>query len=126
MRVTVSIVLMALLVGDLLPAQQPVAESRTKQEISGMPSTSLVEVRIVGGEKLRGHIVSRTESDFTLELNNGRGTQNIAYDRVLSISQVNGGHSHKKWIIIGVVVGALVITVVVIVAVVKTKGPFAL
>lgn len=63
---------------------------------------------------MRGHIVSRTDSDFSLQREKGTGAQSIAYDQVLSVSQVKAGHSHKKrWIIIGVVAGAVVVVAVI-------------
>ena len=49
MRIPLTVILIALLVTDLLPAQQPAADSRIKEEIAAMPSAALVEVRIVGG-----------------------------------------------------------------------------
>ncbi len=126
MRLFVCVILIALLVADQVPAQLSPANTSVKQEIAGLPSTSLVEVRMQRGNRLRGHIVSRGESDFTLQPEKRGGTQTIAYDQVLSISHAKTGHSHKKWIIIGIVVGAVVVAVVVIVAIVKTQGPFAL
>jgi hypothetical protein len=126
MRVILAMVVSAVLVKEQVTAQQTPTDSSVKQEVAALPSSSLVEVRIQGGNRLRGHIVNRGDADFTLEREKRAGTQTIAYDRVLSISQVNDKHSHKKWIIIGVVVAAVVVAVVVVVAIVKTQGPFAL
>lgn len=114
MRALLSTVLIALLITDQLPAQQPEANASVKQEIAALPSTSLIEIRMQGGDRLRGHIVSCGESDFALEREKGAGTQTIAYDQVLSVSQVNSGHSHKKWIIIGVVIAAVAVVAIVI------------
>ena len=126
MKILLSTILIALLTRDQIAAQQPAADNAVKQEIAALPSNSLVEVRVQGGSTLRGHIVSRGESDFALKREKGAGTQTIAYNQVLSVSQVKSGHSHKKWIILGVVVGAVVVVVVVVVVLVKTRGPFAL
>jgi hypothetical protein len=124
MLVLLSIVLAVVLTIELA-AQQQAVNSSVQQEISAVPSNSLVQVNLKGDGTVRGRIVSRTDSDFSLQREKG-GTQTIAYDQVLSVSQVKAGHSHKKWIILGVAVGAVVIVVIIIVAVVKTKGPFAL
>jgi hypothetical protein len=113
MRAIVTVILIAVLVTGLLPAQQPQADSPIKQEIAALPSTSLVEVSVRGGGILRGHIGTRTESDFSLKREKGAGTQTIAYDQVLSVSQVKGRHSHKKWIIIGVVAGVIVVVAII-------------
>jgi hypothetical protein len=126
MRTVITLILTTHLATDQLTAQQPAADSSIKQEIASLPSTSLVEVDLKDGHRLRGHIARRTDSDFSLQREKGKRTQSIAYDQVVSVSQVKAGHSHKKWIILGVAVGAVVIVVVIIVAVVKTKGPFAL
>jgi hypothetical protein len=114
MRISVAIILIAFLVTDLLPAKQAIEDSRIKQEIAAIPSGSLVEVRTQGGNRLRGHIVNRGDSDFSLEREQGGGTQTVAYNQVLSVSQVRAGHSHKKWIIIGVVVAAIAIVAIII------------
>jgi hypothetical protein len=124
MLVLLSIVLAVVLTIELA-AQQQAVNSSVQQEISAVPSNSLVQVNLKGDGTVRGRIVSRTDSDFSLQREKG-GTQTIAYDQVLSVSQVKAGHSHKKWIILGVAVGAVVIVVIIIVAVVKSKGPFAL
>jgi hypothetical protein len=113
MRINISIILITALVTGLLPAQQAQADSPIKQEIAALPSSSLVEVSVRGGGILRGHIARRTETDFSLRPEKGSGTQTIAYDQVLSVSQVKVGHSHKKWIIIGVVAGAIVVVAII-------------
>ncbi|MGI8961977.1 MAG: hypothetical protein ACR2IV_19900 [Bryobacteraceae bacterium] len=122
MRLIVSVILMALLITDLLPAQQPATEPSTKQEIAALPSSSLVEVSVRGGGILRGHIVNRTDTNFSLRREKGAGTQTIAYDQVLSASQVRGGHSHKKVIIWVVVAVAVTVVVVGIVFAVKLRN----
>jgi hypothetical protein len=126
MRTVITLILLAVLATDQLIAQQPAADSSIRQEIARLPSTSLVEVDLKNGRRLRGHIVRRTDADFSLERDKGNRRQSIAYDQVASVAQVRHGHSHKKWIILGVAVGAVVVVVVIIVAVVKTQGPFAL
>jgi hypothetical protein len=109
MRVILSIILSAVLTTELA-AQQPVANSSVQQQISAFPSTSLVQVNLKEGDSLRGRIVSRTDSGFSLQPEKGAGAQTVAYDQVLSVSQVKAGHSHKKkWIIIGVVAGVVVV-----------------
>src|SRR5438552_11164565 len=102
MRAIASVILSLILITDLLPAQQPAADSPIRQEIAALPSTALVQVRLKDGHRLRGHIVSRTDSDFSLQREKGAGTQSIAYDQVLSVSQAKATHSKTKWIIIGV------------------------
>src|SRR5437868_206555 len=100
MRAIRSIILTAVLTTELA-AQQPAANSSVQQQISRFPSTSLVQVNLKEGDSVRGRIVSRTDSDFSLQREKGAGKQTIAYDQVLSVSQVKAGPSHKKrWIII--------------------------
>jgi Mid2 like cell wall stress sensor len=113
MRVVLSAIL-AVVLTIQTAAQQPAVNSSVQQEISTVPANSLVQVNLKDGQRLRGHIVSRTDSDFSLQREKGGGKQSIAYDQVLSVSQVKAGHSHKKkWIIIGVVTGVGVAAVVV-------------
>jgi hypothetical protein len=123
MRVIVLMILIVVLSTEQLIAAQSTSDPVAKQEIATLPSNSLVEVTVRGGGTLRGHIVRRTETDFSLQRERRGGTQNIAYDQVLSVSQVKGGHSHKKWIIIGVVVGAVAVVAIIFVAVVEHAGP---
>jgi Mid2 like cell wall stress sensor len=119
MRTLSILILTAILVADQVRAQQPAADSSIRQEIAGMPTTSLVQVNLNDGHRLRGRIVSRTDSDFSLQREKGAGAQTIAYDQVLSVSQVKGGHSHKtRWIIVGVVVGLGVAVAVIAIVVV--------
>jgi hypothetical protein len=121
MRAMLSIILPAVLITQLA-AQQPAADSSLKQEIASLPSTSLVQVNLKDGHRLRGHIVTRTDSDFSLKREKRAGTQTIAYDQVLSVSHVKDGHSHKtRWIIIGVVAGVFVVAIV---FVYKLSHPF--
>jgi hypothetical protein len=113
MRVILSIILTAVLTTDLA-AQQPAANSSVQQQISAFPSTSLVQVNLKEGDSVRGRIVSRTDSDFSLQREKGAGAQTIAYDQVLSVSQVKARHSHKKrWIIISVVAGVVVVVAII-------------
>jgi hypothetical protein len=119
MRTVSVLILTAILVGDQVRAQQPATHSSIRQEIASMAATSLVQVNLKDGHRLRGRIVSRTDSDFSLQREKGAGAQTIAYDQVLSVSQVKGGHSHKtKWIMLGVVVGLGVAVAVVAIVVV--------
>jgi hypothetical protein len=113
MRALLSIILMAVLTTEQLPAQQPAANSSIQQEIGALPPTSLVQVNLKGGDSVRGRIVSRTDSDFSLQREKGAGTQTVAYDQVLSVSQVKPGHSHKKWIIIGIVAGVVIVVAII-------------
>jgi hypothetical protein len=117
---TVSIfILTAILVADQVRAQQPAADSSIRQEIASIAATSLVQVNLKDRHRLRGRIVSRTNSDFSLQREKGAGAQTIPYDRVLSVSPVKRGHSHKtRWIIVGVVVGLGVAVAVVAIVVV--------
>lgn len=113
MRTAMTLILTAVLMTNLA-AQQPAGDSSVQQQISAIPSTSLVEVNLKEGDSLRGRIVSRTDSGFSLQREKGKRTQTIAYDQVLSVSQVKGGQSHKaRWIIIGVVAGVAVVAIVV-------------
>lgn len=102
MRAFISVVLVSLLLKTQLLAQQSPADLRNR--IANFPPESLVEVRTKSGEKLRGHIVGRTDSDFSLRQGRGAATKTIAYEQVLAVSRV-GVHTRRKWIIIGVVAG---------------------
>ena len=114
MRAIVAGILVALLAGDCLPAQQAVTDSPIKQQIATIPPGSQVEVRMQSGERVRGRIVNAKDADFSLERDKATATQTIAYNQVASVSQVKAGHSHKKWIIIGVVVAGIAIVAIVI------------
>ena len=108
MRIILAVLLSTMLAIPQVSAQT--TQDSVKQEVAAIPSKALVDISMRAGGILRGHIVSRADADFTLRQEKGGTTQTIAYDQVLSISQVKTGHSHKKWIIIGVViVGAVVI-----------------
>jgi hypothetical protein len=126
LQTLITLILVTVLATDQLIAQQPAPNSSIRDEIATLPATSLVEVQLKSGRRMRGHIVRRTDADFSLEREKGNRTQSIAYDQVLSVAQVRQGHSHKKWIILGVAVGVMAVVVVILVAVVKTQGPFAL
>jgi hypothetical protein len=117
MRVALSVFL-ALVLTIEIAAQEPTVNSSVQQQISAVPSNSLVQVNLKAGNSVRGRIVSRTDADFSLQREKGAGTQTIAYDQVLAVSQVKAGHSHKKWIILGVVAGLGVAVVVVALVVV--------
>jgi hypothetical protein len=106
MRV-IAIVLVAVLLRNQLLAQQAALNPRIKQQIAALSPASLVEVRMKDGDKLRGRIASHEDLDFSLAAEKGGGAQNIAYDQVLSVSQVK--HSNKKWIIIGVAATAILV-----------------
>jgi len=112
MRTAIALILTTVLVADLA-AQQPPGDSSVQQQISTLPSTSLVQVNLKEGDSVRGRIVSRTDSDFSLQREKGKRTETIAYNQVLSVSPVKRGHSHKaRWIIIGVVAGVAVVAIV--------------
>ncbi len=96
MRLIITLSLVVLLTGERLPAQQA-TDSAIKQQISEIPSTTPIEVRMLSGERVRGHIVNRGESEFSLERDKGAGMQTVAYSQVASVSQVKVRHSHKKW-----------------------------
>ena len=118
-------IILAVLLSIVLGIQQVSAQTTqdsVKQEVAAIPSKALVEVSMRSGGILRGHIVSRADTDFTVRQEKGGSTQTIAYDQVLSVSQIKSGHSHK-WIIIGVVLGAVVVAGI-IAAVIAARGPF--
>jgi hypothetical protein len=113
MRTVITLILTTVLASDQLIAQQPAADSSIREEIASLPSTSLVEVDLKNGRRLRAHIVRRTDSDFSLQREKGKRKQSIAYDQVLSVAQVRARHSHKKtWIIVAVVAGVAVVAIV--------------
>jgi hypothetical protein len=113
MRTIITLILIMVLPMVELSAQQPAGESSARQEIASLPSSALVQVDLKDGHRFLGHIVSRTDLDFSLQRQKGERTQTIAYDQVLSVSQVKHGHSHKtRWIVIGVVAGVVVVAIV--------------
>ena len=94
MRLIITAVLVTLLITEPIQAQQA-AESSVKQQVAALPPNSLVDVRLTRGETLRGRIVNRTDSDLSLKLERG-GTQSVAYNQVLSVSQVGVGIRTRK------------------------------
>jgi hypothetical protein len=113
MRKVIALILVTVLATIQVSAQQPAGEFSAKQQIASLPSSALVQVDLKDGHRLLGHIVSRTDLDFSLQRQKGKRRQTIAYDQVLSVSQLKHGHSHKtRWIIVGVVAGVAVVAIV--------------
>ena len=72
-RSFISIVLVLLTLKTQLIARKSPTDLRNR--IASLPPGSLVEVKTKSGEKLLGHIVTRTDSDFSLRQDNGAGSQ---------------------------------------------------
>ncbi len=111
MRSGLSLALVLLMLETQLPAQQSSTDLRDR--IAGLPQGSLVEVRTTSGERIRGRIASRTDSDFSLHQNQGHATRTVAYAQVLSVSRMDA-HSKRKWIILGAVLGTLLVCAIIV------------
>lgn len=114
LRKLASCILAGALTLQSLHAQQSPANREIQQRISALPVNAHVALQLTDGNTLRGHIASRADHDFVLKPDNGGAPQTIAYEQVSAVEQVKK-HSTKKWIVIGVVAGAVVIGVIAIV-----------
>jgi hypothetical protein len=122
MRTILIVFLASLLIVRSADAQEPTGNSAVKQSIASMPAGSHVELQLLDGKKERGRIVSRSGNGFALKPDAGAGEQSIAYDNVRSVSRLKHGHSKAKWVVIGVVAGAVVAAAAAALAV-KNHGP---
>ena len=103
------------------PAQTSTPDSSIKQTIVALPLNSKVVVHLKNGTAAQGKVVNRTDAAFLLANRNGGQSQEIAYDQVVSVSQVRTSHAKRNWIIVGAVVAGLAVTAIVVVA--KGNGP---
>lgn len=114
-RTAISLLLAALLVVQLLDAQQPAANNAAQQTIAELPANAHVALHLTDGNTIRGRIASTGQNNFVLKPDKGGARQTITYTQVVSVEQIRG-HSTRKWIVIGVV--AAVVTVGIIAGVV--------
>lgn len=113
MRITMIVLLAGLLVVQPVGAQQPVMDNAMKQNIVALPAKAHVALHLTNGSTVRGRIDSRADQNFVLKPDNGGAPQTISYAQVRDVEQIKGEHSRKKWIIIGVVAGVVVVVAVI-------------
>jgi hypothetical protein len=107
MRRVIVVFVAGLLIAQSTAAQQPATETSSKQSITILPAKAHVIVQLTDGTAERGRIVSHAGDSFTFRPDGSGGEQTISYASVRSVSQLSSDHSKAKWIIIGVVGGAV-------------------
>jgi hypothetical protein len=103
------------------PAQ---AESKPtlKERVLEIPSGTMIEVRLLSKEKLRGRLGEVTDEGFAVQTAKGNKieTRKIAFQDVKSLSKAEGGKAGKTagWIVLAALagIGVLVLTMALIFA----------
>lgn len=91
-----------------------------QEQIVGIPIGSVVEVKTVGKEKLKGQLVSVSGTDITVRVAASSGTQErpIAFDQIKSVAnKSNNGRTGLKILAgVGIALGALMLVGIIIAA----------
>jgi hypothetical protein len=82
--------------------------STVKAQVTKFGVGKEVKVKLVGGEKLSGHIQSIAPDSFTVKLDKSAGEKQIPYDQVLMVKDP----SPLTWMLIG---AAIVIVIIIVV-----------
>ncbi len=100
---------------------KPLQQGETlKEKVLAIPAGTLVEVKLITKEKLRGRIGELTNEGFSLQVAKGNTleTHQISFSQVKSVKTVEGtGSKVGKGVVYGLAgVGALLVTLVIIFA----------
>jgi hypothetical protein len=113
MRQVVAMLLMIVLSWNLIA--QPERPKGVGEQIAALPVGTKVDVRLKGGERVSGRLVSHDESGFTIEMGDGKAKTS----RVISFTDVDKITAHPKthtpivaWIAAGAIVGAAAMVIV--------------
>ncbi len=82
--------------------------STVKAQVTKFGVGKEVKVKLVGGEKLSGHVQSIAPDSFTVKLDKSAGEKQIPYDQVLMVKDPNP----LTWMLIG---AAIVIVIIIVV-----------
>ena len=105
-----------------VPAGQAGTERKLtmKERILEVPPGSMIEVRLLNKEKIRGRLGELTDEGFSLTTAQGEkiATQKVAFTDVKSFKKVEGAKAAKTagWIVLGALAGLGVLMVVLLVA----------
>jgi hypothetical protein len=95
------------------------AKPTFKERILEIPPGTMIEVRLLSKEKLRGRLGEITDEGFAVQTAKGNKieTRKIAFEDVKSLAKVEGRKAAKTagWIVLGVLagVGALILIMVI-------------
>ncbi len=82
--------------------------STVKAQVTKFGVGKQVKVKLVGGEKLSGHVQSIAPDSFTVKLDKSAGEKQIPYDQVLMVKDPNP----LTWMLIGAAIVVVIIIVV--------------
>jgi len=105
-----------------VPAGQAGTERKLtmKERILEVPPGSMIEVRLLNKEKIRGRLGELTDEGFSLTTAQGEKIEakKVAFTDVKSFKKVEGGKAAKTagWIVLGALAGLGVLMVVLLVA----------
>jgi hypothetical protein len=99
LRAVTATICMALLAA---PASTQAAAPTVREQVAQIPPGKKVEVRLQGGKKLEGPLVSAAESSFTVQVD--KNPMSVSYQDVQSVKR-KGMSGLKKGLIIGGIIG---------------------
>ncbi len=124
LRKILAVVLMGSMLSEVALAARgpkPPQEGQTRKEkVLAIPVGTMVEVKLVTKEKLRGRIGELTNEGFSLQVAKGNTleTQQISFSQVKSVKTMEGtGSKVGKGLIYGLAgAGALLVTLIIVAA----------
>jgi hypothetical protein len=95
------------------PEQESAQAAALKQKVLKIQPQSMIVIKMKNKEQLRGRLTQVTDEGFVVKTMRGEEFEDrqLAYAEVTSIKEVSSGSQTKKWIIIGVTIGAIVTVV---------------
>jgi hypothetical protein len=109
--------------GATSPAQAESTKPTLKERILEIPPGTMIQVRLLSKEKLRGRLGEVTDEGFAIQTAKGNKieTRKIAFEDVKSLSKVEGRKAAKTagWVVLGALAGigaVILILVLVLVA----------
>ena len=104
--------------GVVLPGQaQSEAKPTIKERVLEIPPGTMIEVRLLNKQKLRGRLGEITDEGFSLQTAQGNKieTRKLTFDDLKSVKKVEGSKGAKTagWILVGFLagIGALILIV---------------
>lgn len=90
------------------------AKARLKVEKLGVGSDARVEVKLLDGTKLKGHVSAKEQDSFTVTDRKTGASSVVRYAEVSEVKKSGGGLSTKSWIIIGSAIAGAVVTWIIV------------